>query len=201
MIVAGVTGGIGSGKTTFTQLLAARGAEAIDADELGRRALDPGTSAWHSVVDTFGDEILVAGGLDIDRKGLARVVFGDREKLAALNAIVHPVIVKRIADTLETLSGTDEIVVLDAALIVELGLQDALDVTIVIVTDETNRRDRLTGNRGMSPAEITERIAAQVATEELLKKADVVVNNDGSMDQLEDEADRVWAELEKLRAG
>lgn len=201
MIVAGVTGGIGSGKTTFTQLLAARGAEVIDADELGRRALDPGTQAWHSVVDTFGDEILTAGGLDIDRKGLARVVFGDREKLAALNAIVHPVIVKRIAETLETLSGTDEIVVLDAALIVELGLQDALDMTIVVVSEETTRRDRLTGSRGMSNAEITERIAAQVSPEKLLEQADVVVHNDGPLDQLEQEADRVWAALEKLRAG
>jgi dephospho-CoA kinase len=201
MFVVGLTGGIGSGKSTFAGLLAERGAEIIDADQLGRAALDPGKPTWHSVVDQFGDEILVAAGLDIDRKRLAAVVFGDKQKLAALNAIVHPAITKGIADALEMLRGTDEIVVLDAALIVELGLHEALDSLIVVTASETRRRSRLETARGMTPDEITARIGAQASEEELLQRADIVVRNEGDMKALEAEADRVWAELQERLSG
>src|SRR5918992_2352219 len=98
MLVVGLTGGIGAGKSTLAALLAEEGARVIDADALGREALQPGRPAWHSVVAQFGDEILAANSMDIDRKRLAAVVFGDPRKLAALNAIVHPVIFKGIAD-------------------------------------------------------------------------------------------------------
>src|SRR5688500_18911374 len=119
MLLVGLTGGIGSGKTTFAALLAERGAFVIDADKLGHEALSPGEPAWHSIVDQFGDEILAAGSLTIDRKVLGRIVFEDPRKLASLNAITHPVNLRKIADTLETLRDSDLIVVLDAALIVE----------------------------------------------------------------------------------
>lgn len=195
MLVAGLTGGIGSGKSTFADMLAARGAEIIDADELGRRALDPGTPAWHSVVDQFGDEILGAGGMTIDRKRLAEIVFNDKDKLAALNAIVHPVIVRGIADSLEALRGTSEIVILDAALIVELHLEDSLDALIVVTSAEEHRRRRLKADRGMSDGQISERMAAQLSTDALLEKADIVVVNDGQIADLEAEAERVWEEL------
>lgn len=201
MLVAGVTGGIGSGKTTFTRFLEARGAVVIDADELGRRALEPGSPAWHSVVDQFGDEILAAAGMEIDRKRLAAIVFGNKDKLAALNAIVHPVIVKGIADTLDTLRGTDEIVVLDAALIVELSLHSALDVLIVVVGSEDLRRQRLVADRKMTDSQISERMAAQLPMEDLIARADIVVTNNGSVADLEAEADRVWSELQERRAG
>src|SRR5688572_14864126 len=128
MLVAGLTGGIGSGKSTFAALLAERGAQVIDADQIGRDILRPGEPAWHSVVDQFGDEILSPGTMNIDRKQLAGIVFSDPGKLAALNAITHPAIVARIADDLERLRNTDEVVILDAALIVELGLTDTVDV-------------------------------------------------------------------------
>lgn len=201
MLVAGVTGGIGSGKTTFTRFLEARGAVVIDADELGRRALEPGSPAWHSVVDQFGDEILAAAGMEIDRKRLAAIVFGNKDKLAALNAIVHPVIVKGVADTLDTLRGTDEVVILDAALIVELSLHSALDVLIVVVGDEDLRRQRLVADRKMTESEISERMAAQLPMEDLIARADIVVTNNGSVADLEAEADRVWSELQERRAG
>ena len=200
MLLAGLTGGIGSGKSTFASLLAERGAEVIDADELGRRALDPGQPAWHSVVDQFGDDILGAGGLQIDRKRLAAVAFNDPKKLAALNAIVHPVITAGIADALEALRGTDEIVILDAALIVELGLDQGLDCLVVVAAAERNRRQRLQTARGMSPDEITARIGAQATEEELVARADIVVGNDGDMDSLAAEADRVWAMLQERRS-
>lgn len=200
MLVAGVTGGVGSGKSTFTKMLAARGAEVIDADEIGHRALDPGTPTWHSIVDTFGEDILVAAGMDVDRKRLGEIVFNDREKLAALNAIVHPYIMKTIADTLEALSGTDEIVILDAALIVELKLHGSLDLLIVVTAEDDLRKERLSQQRGMTYEDVQKRIEAQLPVGTLLEAADIVVHNNGTLDELEEEADRVWDELVKRRS-
>lgn len=197
MLVVGLTGGIGSGKSTFAALLAERGAQIIDADLLGREALRPGEPAWHSVADTFGDEILVEHTMDIDRKKLAGIVFNDPQKLAALNAIVHPIIVGGIADRLERLKHTDEVVILDAALIVELGLADSVDKVVVVTADVNNRRRRLAELRGMAHEDIMARIGAQASEKDLIAKADIVVRNNGDLAALNDEADRVWAELEK----
>ena len=197
MLVVGLTGGIGSGKSTFAALLAERGAQIIDADQLGRDALRPGEPAWHSVVDTFGDEILVGGSMNIDRKRLAEIVFNHKEKLAALNAIVHPVIMRGIADRLELLRNTDDVVILDAALIVELGLAESVDLIVVVTADVDNRRRRLAELRGMAHEDIMARIGAQASEEELVAKADVVVRNNGDLVALGKDADRVWAELER----
>lgn len=195
MLAVGLTGGIGAGKSTFAALLAERGAQVIDADQIGRDALAPGRPAWHSIVSTFGDEILVPGEMEVDRKRLAGIVFEDPGKLTALNAIVHPVILQRIADELERLSGTDAVVVVDAALITELGLRDALDAIVVVTTSRQERVQRLVRTRGMSLDDVAARMAAQAAPEELETGADAVVRNDGSLDDLAAEADRVWALL------
>ena len=197
MYLVGLTGGIGSGKSTLAALLAERGAQVIDADLLGRDALEPGRPAWHSTVAQFGDEILVPGSMQIDRKALARIVFNDPGKLAALNAIVHPVIFRGIADELERLRSTDTVVVLDAALIIELGLADSLDMTVVVVADDAKRRGRLTRARGMAASDVAARIAAQAPQEKLIERADVVVRNDGSLEDLVVEADRLWKLLEE----
>ena len=197
MLTVGLTGGIGSGKSTFAGLLARRGAQVVDADAIGRTALEPGQQAWHSVVDTFGDEVL-APGMKIDRARLAEIVFANPKALAALNAIVHPVIVSRIAETLEMLRGTDEIVIIDAALIVEIGLSDALDVLVVIDAPEEVRRKRLADERQMSIEDINARMRAQTDSAELLGRADIVVRNKGSLDDLDREAQRVWEELNRL---
>ena len=199
MLVAGLTGGIGSGKTTFASLLAERGAQIIDADTLGRDALRPDQPAWHSVVSQFGDEILQANSLDIDRKRLAAIVFSDPNKLAALNAIVHPVIIKGIADRLELLANSGEIVVLDAALIAELGLDANLDALIAVMTSKDVRKQRLQGARDMDPLDIEARMGAQMDPDEVAARADIVVRNDGGLEELVREADRVWAELGQLR--
>ena len=197
MLVVALTGGIGSGKSTFAALLAERGAQVIDADLLGRDALKPGAPAWHSVVDTFGDEILVEHTMDIDRKKLASIVFSSKEKLAALNAIVHPVILKAIADRLEALSNTDDVVILDAALIVEMGLADTAEVLIVVTSDVDLRRRRLAELRGMAHDDIMARIASQASEEALIEKADIIVRNNGDLFELGKEADRVWTELSR----
>ena len=199
MLVVGLTGGIGSGKTTFAALLAERGAHVVDADELGRAALRPGRPAWHSVVAQFGNEILAAGSMEIDRRRLADVVFGDPGKLAALNAIVHPEIFRGIADALDRLRATDAIVVLDAALIVETGLQDVIDVLVVVVAAPDLRRARVVDSRDMTVEDFDARMSAQTDPEALVQKADIVVRNEGDLAQLVAEADRVWAELEEAR--
>ena len=200
MFTVGLTGGIGSGKSTFAALLAERGAQVIDADQLGRDALRPGQPGWHSVVDGFGNEILAEGSMEIDRPALAALVFSDPNKLAALNAITHPVIAAGIADSLEKLSRTDEIVVLDAALIVELGLDKIIEVLIVVDASEKNRSRRLVEKRGMSQDDVTARMAAQAPRDLLLARADIVVHNDGTLQDLAREADRVWAELQERAA-
>ena len=200
MLFAGITGGIGSGKSTFVALLAERGAQIIDADILGKDALRPDEPAWHSVVDQFGDEILAPASMEIDRKKLAEVVFNDRNKLAALNAIVHPVIFAGIADALERLRANEAIVVLDAALMVETGLHKNLDVLIAVLTSPEIRRERLKRSRPMTIDEIDARIAAQADQKDVERLADIVVKNDGSLDDLVREADRVWSELTELQA-
>jgi dephospho-CoA kinase len=195
VLLVGLTGGIGAGKSTLAALLAERGAQIIDADQLGRDALRPGKPGWHSVVDQFGDEILAPGTMEVDRKRLAGIVFSDARKLAALNAIVHPVIMKGIADELDRLRQSDAVVILDAALIVELGLRDSLDVVIVVLSNQRERRERLLRSREMSYEESGARMANQATEEDLLANADIVVRNDGSIEDLDSEADRVWSEL------
>lgn len=197
MLAVGLTGGIGAGKSTFAALLAERGAQVIDADQIGRDALAPGRPAWHSVVSQFGDEILVPGAMEVDRKRLAGIVFSDPRKLAALNAIVHPVILQRIADELEWLSKTDEVVVIDAALITELGLRDTFDVVVLVTTSKKERAERLVRSRGMSLDDVHARMTAQVSPDELEKDADIVVRNDGTKGDLAREAHRVWALLQE----
>jgi dephospho-CoA kinase len=200
MLLVGLTGGIGSGKSTFAALLAERGAHVIDADVLGHDALRPGQPAWHSVVDQFGDEILAAGSMTIDRKRLAQIVFADDAKRAALNAIVHPEIFRRNADAIESLRDTDRIVVIDAALVFETGLGDACDLIVVVVSDRNVRIDRLVRARGMTIEQITARMGSQTDPATLAAKADIVVENDGYLDDLAREADRVWSELQARNA-
>jgi dephospho-CoA kinase len=197
MLLAGLTGGIGAGKSTFAALLAERGAVVIDADKLGHEAIAPGEPAWQQIVEHFGDEVRAAGSMEIDRKLLGRIVFQDPAKLTVLNAITHPEILRRIADQIDRHRNSDDVVVLDAALIVEMGLADSLDLTIVVATDTEIRRARLVQDRGMTSEHVDERIGAQSTTEDLIARADIVVRNDGSVEDLTREADRVWLELKE----
>jgi dephospho-CoA kinase len=199
VLLVGLTGGIGAGKSTFAALLAERGAQIIDADVFARDALKPGEEAWNAVVEQFGDEILAAGSMEVDRKRLAAIVFSDVKQRIALNAIVHPVVLRRIADSLDKLRATDEIVLLDAALLVETGLDKDLDHVIVVTAPEATRESRLVSGRGMSRTDVRARMAAQASEQELLGKADVVVRNEGGLDQLTAEADRAWQRLLELR--
>jgi dephospho-CoA kinase len=199
MLLVGLTGGIGAGKSTVAALLAERGAQIIDADVFARDALRPGEEAWNSVVEQFGDEILAAGSMEIDRKRLAAIVFSDVTRRIALNVIVHPVVMRRIADSLDLLRSTQEIVVLDAALLIETGLDRDLDLVLVVTAPQETRETRLVKERGMSRADVRARIAAQASEVELLAKADIVISNSGSLEELAAEIEGVWARLTAMR--
>jgi dephospho-CoA kinase len=199
VLLVGLTGGIGAGKSTLAALLAERGAQIIDADLFARDALRPGEPAWNLVVEHFGDEILSAGSMEIDRKRLASIVFADPKKRIALNGMVHPVVLRRIADELEGLSATEEIVVLDAPLLIETGLDKDLEFVVVVTARAETRESRLVLERGMSRADVHARIASQAPDSELVAKADLVIRNDGDVEALSAEADRVWLALTQLR--
>lgn len=195
MLSVGLTGGIGSGKSTFASFLERQGAEIIDADAIGRAVLEPGETGWRAVVDQFGPGILVPGTMEIARKQLAAIVFNDPSKLAALNAITHPRIVERIAETFEMLRETDEIVVLDAALIVGTGFEQLVDVIIVVDASDELRTRRLTGERGMHARDVEARMRSQMPRDVLLARADIVVPNNGDLEELATSAVKVWDEL------
>jgi dephospho-CoA kinase len=198
VLLVGLTGGIGSGKSTVSAMLAERGAEIIDADHIAREVVMPGRDAWCKIRDHFGPGVLFADG-SIDRQALADIVFGDKSKLALLNEITHPAIFKRIADRLEAAKDRDVIVVLDAALLIETGLAQRVDVLVVTHSPKEVQVDRLAA-MGMPAAQANARIAAQAAPEERLARADIVIDNTGSLEDLGRRVDEVWKELERLLA-
>jgi dephospho-CoA kinase len=198
MLLVGLTGGIASGKSTVSAMLAERGAEVIDADHIARQVVMPGTPAWCKIREHFGPGVLHPDG-QIDRQALADIVFGDKTKLALLNEITHPAIFARIADRLEGLHDQDEVVVLDAALLIEAGLAQGVDVVIVTHSPQEIQLERLAA-KGMGSQAASDRIAAQLAPEQRLARADIVIDNSGSLEKLGRRVDEVWQELQRLLA-
>jgi dephospho-CoA kinase len=199
MILVGLTGGIGSGKTTVARMLAERGAIVVDADELARDALRPGTRTFEQVWALFGDDVVTPDG-ELDRAAIAAIVFADQEKRRALESITHPEVFRLLAEAVEWHRDTDNVVVFDAPLIIETGFHEACDVVVVVTASEEQRMARLERDRGMSPAEASVRIAAQIGAEEREAVADVVIENDGDLGQLEARIDELWHELTARRA-
>ena len=197
MLVVGLTGGIGSGKSTVSRLLSARGAVIVDADVVARRVVEPGGPAYQGVVDRFGPGILAADGT-IDRRALAAIVFADPEARADLEAITHPAVGVLINEQLAAEAGTDHVVVLDVPLLVESG-RTGTPVIVVDCPPETAIR-RLVEQRAMDEADARRRGAAQVSREERLAHADLVIDNSGSPEALEHQVDAAWAWIEGLRA-
>jgi dephospho-CoA kinase len=152
VLLVGLTGGLGAGKSTAARMLGQHGAVIVDADELARRALEPGTPGFEQVCDVFGRNILDAEGR-IDRRQLAARVFADEGKRRALESITHPEVFRLLAETVESHRGTDHVVVFDAALIVETGFHEAVDVLVVVTAPEEDQVRRVAGDRGMTEDE------------------------------------------------
>jgi dephospho-CoA kinase len=198
MLLVGLTGGIASGKSTVSALLAERGAEVIDADHIARQVVMPGTHAWHKIRDHFGPGVLFPDG-SIDRQALADIVFSDKAKLTVLNEITHPEIFARIADGLEEHHDKDVVVVLDAALLIEAGLADGADVVVVTHSPKEIQVERLAA-KGMGASDAEARISAQLPPEKRLASADIVIENTGTLEELVQRVDEVWEELRRRLA-
>ena len=194
MILVGLTGGIGSGKTTVARLLAERGAVVVDADELARQALRPGTRSFEQVWALFGDEVITSEG-ELDRAAIAAIVFADEKKRRALESITHPEVFRLLAEAVEWHRDSDNVVVFDAPLIIETGFHEACDVVVVVTASEATRIERLRRDRGMSQAEAAVRMASQVGAEAREAAADLVIDNEGDLPALERQIDELWANL------
>jgi dephospho-CoA kinase len=191
----GLTGGIGSGKSTVAQRLGARGAAVVDADAISRQIMEPGGAAFQSVVDRFGPSIVDPVGR-IDRPALAGLVFGDQEALADLNRLTHPVIGRVMSERVAELAATSEIVVLDIPLL-NIATKDRFSFGAILVVDvpEDLAVQRLIDQRGFSDADARARVAAQITRDERRTLADLVIDNSGDRAALEVEVDRAWVWL------
>ncbi len=199
MLLVGLTGGIGSGKSTVARMLAERGAVVIDADELARDAVGRGTPGFEQVVAVFGDEVLTESG-DIDREALARRVFTDQTERRRLEAIIHPEVARLFAERVEPFRATDRIVVYVVPLLVENRLERAFDIVVTVEAAEDVRVERLAAGRGMSEEAVRDRIAAQSSDEERRRVATFVLRNDGSLHDLDRELDRLLVSLADARS-
>ena len=196
MLIVGLTGGIGAGKSTVANMFAQLGALTIDADELARQAIEPGSSGFDEVVAVFGEEILSDG--DIDRQKLGKIVFKDGAKRKQLEAIVHPRVQEALATKIKTLSPGD-ILIYEIPLLVETGAAPKFDYIITVESDIENRLDRLF-ERGMDEDEAERRIAAQATPAQREAVANRVITNDGDRADLFAECARIWeAELNAPR--
>ena len=197
MFLVGLTGGIASGKSTVAARLVEHGAELIDADEIAREVVLPGTETWKKIVEHFGDGVLDADGF-VDRPRLGRLVFADPDKRALLNELTHPPVIAAIADRLEVLTAFDGVVVVDVPLLVEAGVDRGYEAIVVVATRPETQERRLVEQRGMAPEEARQRIAAQAPLEKKLAVATHVVENEGTLDEVIADADALATELTLL---
>ena len=193
MLRVGLTGGIGSGKSTVSELLAAHGAVVIDYDVLAREAVEPGSAGLEAIAERFGAGVIAPDGT-LDRPALAAIVFADPAALSDLNAITHPAI-WRLAAAREAEAGPDAIVVHDNPLLVEMGAAQHCDVVVVVDVPEDVQVARLVSSRGMSEEEARARIAAQASRQQRTGAADLVIDNTGPMDELALIVGGTWDEL------
>lgn len=190
MLNVGLTGGIGSGKSAVSARLAALGALVVDADVLAREVVGPGTPGLAAVAAEFGPVILTDDAT-LDRAALGRLVFADPARLAALNAVVHPLVAARTAKVLAA-APSDSVVVHDVPLLVENGLASRYDLVVVVDAPVEVAMDRLVRLRGMSVPDAEARMAAQATREQRRAVADVVLNNSGSLAELDQQVDALW---------
>jgi dephospho-CoA kinase len=190
MILIGLTGGIGSGKSTVSARLAELGARVIDADAITREVQQPGTEVFAAIVERFGDGVVAADG-SLDRAALAAKVFGDPEELKALTDIVHPAVGVTIAERMAEAAGTDDVVVLDVPLLVESGRSD-MAAMVVVDLDPDVAVHRLVEHRGFTEEDARARISRQASREDRLAKADRVLDNSGSVEDLLAQVDAAW---------
>ena len=198
MLRVGLTGGIGTGKSEVSRRLAAQGAVVIDADLIAREVVEPGTDGLAEVVEAFGPGVLRPDG-GLDRARLGDIVFADPALRSKLNAIIHPRVARRMAE-LERAAGPGAIVVHDVPLIAENGRAGAYDVVVVVDAPPRIQAERLVRRRGMTREQARARMAAQASREQRLAIADIVIDNSGSLAELDRQVGDLWAQLRRRAA-
>ena len=197
MIKVGLTGGVGSGKSEAARLLAQHGAVVIDADLLAREVVAPGSPGLRRVVQEFGEQVLDASG-SLDRPAMAALVFGDVGARSRLEAIIHPLVAARAAELMAA-ADDEAVVVYDLPLLVERAADAGYDLVVVVDAPDDVRIERMVRLRGWTEAEARARMSAQAGREERLAVADVVLVNDGTIDQLGAQVDALWQTLRSRR--
>jgi dephospho-CoA kinase len=193
VLKVGLTGGIGSGKSEVSRRLVSLGAVLVDADAVAREVVEPGTPGLAAVVEEFGEDILRPDGT-LDRDRLGSIVFADDARRASLNAIVHPLVGRRMQELVEE-APQDAVVVYDVPLLAENDLAGLYDVVVVVDTPVEEQVRRLTELRGMTEEAARARIAAQATRERRRAVADRVIDNSGTLESLTAQVDKLWAEL------
>ena len=195
MVVIGLTGGILSGKSTISGMLAEKGAVIIDADQIGHEAYKPHTKAWQELVNTFGDSILTQKN-EVDRKKLGDIVFADPQALERLNEIMHPRMRAMTRKEIDRLKGDGAaVVVLEAAVLIEAGWTDLVDMVWVTVAPEDVVLKRLHDRGGLSEDQARARIRSQISSEERSKHADEIIDTDCQLSEVKDRVEELWKKL------
>jgi dephospho-CoA kinase len=192
MVVIGLAGGIGTGKSAVSRILEELGAVVLDADKFGHEVYLPNTDGLREVVAAFGEDVLQPNG-EVDRRALGGKVFGNPEAMEKLNAIAWPRIRQRITDGIEEQrrAGT-QVVVLDAAVLIEAGWTDAADEVWVVTSPEAQVIQRIQARNNLTEEQVRARMSSQMSTEERVKYADIVVENDGDLEDLRRKVKALW---------
>ena len=194
MVIIGLTGGIGAGKSSVSRVLARAGAIIIDAALVGHEAYHPDTATWRAVSQTFGPNILLPDN-QVDRKKLGEIVFNDPSAIAKLNAIMRPAIKMVLAERLKAASDRgDKVAVLDSATLIEAGWTSLVDEVWLVLSPKETVAQRLRERNSLSDDAIKARIASQIKDEERVGHADVVIQNNGTLEELTNAVEALWAE-------
>lgn len=196
MIVIGLTGNLGAGKTTVAKMFQKLGARILNADQMAHELISPRGACFKEVVRSFGEEILTNG--KIDRQKLARIVFNDSKKIARLNKIIHPKVIQQISEEISRerkLKRHAALIIVEAALLIESGLHKFVDEIIVVKTNHRLQLARILKQRGISKQEALKRLKMQMAFKEKMKYANVVIDNRGRLSQTQKQVEDIWQRI------
>lgn len=195
MLLIGLTGGIGSGKTTVAKIMGELGAVVFDADKLARDSVELGTRGYVAVTELFGSDVLLPGG-QIDRPALARRVFANDIERRELEAVLHPEIFRMFEERIEPFRSTDRVVVFDAPLLIESGYDQQCDMVVLVEAPEEIRVRRVI-EFGRSEQDVRSRMAAQTSDEVKAFRSDAIIQNVGTVEELREQTEQLWMEVER----
>ena len=190
----GLTGGIGAGKSTVADLFSQKGAVVIRSDELARQVIEPQTQGFQQVIDRFGKDFVNSEGY-IDRTKLAQIVFQDDAALIDLENIVHPLVRSKTNQIIDQ-HTSETIIVNEIPLLLEKKMESLFDFLVIVISSEKNRLERLS-QRGLTTEQATARMSKQVSDDERKAAADFLIVNDGNLDQLEADVEKIWQTLQE----